>query len=175
MKKIFISITALAIIIFLSLGCAEKYTFDAPNYKYHTYKEQISSFYLNNQRGDEITFIGKQYYYVFNQNTKEFIDFFKNRDFLKLKQKNLSKIKIIVDEKNGVHSNFLAMFDNESLTEVQKSWINSHHYIKGRGPNSTYIKVYHINGKRYRDTPKENIKVERLKSLIHLDIEEETL
>ena len=174
MKQLFIVVLFVGLGIFLSMGCVEKHTFDAPNYKYHHYKEQIISFYLNS-KGDEITFIGKQYHYNFNKNTKEFIEFFKNRDFLKLKQKNLSKIGTTIYEKNRVHSNFLAIFTNENLTEIQISWLMSHHYIKGRGSNPSYIKVYHIEGKRYLSNSNVNIKVKKLKHIIDLDIKEETL
>ena len=155
--------------IFLSMGCVTKQVLKT-KYDYSSYNEQIISFYLN-PKGDEIVFIGKEYHYIFNRDTKAFIELLKNRDILKLEQKNL-EINTRVEENTLVRSDIVVRFMERDLTQKQKLWLQANFMqIRGRGEIS-YVKDYHIRGNRYLSNPNVNAKVEKLKHTLEVKIDE---
>ena len=168
-KKIFITVLLVSLAIFLSMGCVTKQVLRT-KYDYRSYNEQIISFYLN-PRGDEVIFIGNQYHYIFNRETKAFIELLKNRDILKLEHNNL-EISTRVDENTLVYSDIVVRFIDRSLTQKQKSWFQTHSYRQIRGKKTVYIKDYHIAGNRYLSNPNVNAKVERLKHVLEIKIDE---
>ena len=154
--------------IFLSMGCVTKQVLRT-QYDYSSYNEQIISFYLN-PKGNEVVFIGKKYHYIFNRDTKAFIELLKNRDVLNLEQKNL-EISTRVDENTLISSDIVVRIRDRGLTKKQKSLLQVH-FTQSRGKETFYVRDYHISGNRYLSNPNVNAKVERLKHTLEVKIDE---
>lgn len=190
MKKIFLSITTLAMLIFLSLGCVTKQVW-TDKVKADPYQERIISFYNNPQEG-KIIFIGEKYHYIFDKGAKEFSEFIEAKKRLNLKENHIG-IYASTDrfQKEEVSANISFEFKKEDLTQEQKSWLEQHNkqFIKipnpiEKNPNDNrpvvyepnrveienYIVNYQLSGKRYQATPQVNSQVVKLKNPIDIEV-----
>ena len=190
MKKLFLSITTLALVIFLSLGCVTKQVW-TDKVKSDPYQERIISFYNNPEEG-KIIFIGEKYHYIFDKGAKEFSKFIEAKKRLNLKEKHL-EIYASTDrfqkEKVLVHLGFT--FKKDNLTQEQKSWLEQHNKELIKIPNpieknpndnrpvvyepnqtqiESYIVNYQLSGKRYKATPQVNSQVVKLKNPINIEV-----
>ena len=192
MKKIFLSITALAIAVFLSLGCVTKQVW-TDKVRGEPYKERIISFY-NNTEEKKIIFIGEKYHYIFNERTKNFSEFLEAKKRLKLKESNRG-IYANTSRTNlqEVSVNISFEFKKESLNQEQKDWLKGYHaqpIRKQRGvkdipkyitpavyePKESeidgYALGYYLTGKRYQSAPEVNNHVVKLKNPIDIEVVE---
>jgi len=189
MKKLFVSITLIAIGIFLSLGCVTKQLWTDKT-KAVPYQERVISFYTNLEK-KEIVFIGDKYHYIFNKNTEPLITLIKNREMLKLNNKNIN-IYASVDRKDNrkVQATIMIHIKKSELNNQQIKWLESHsysiapippYYESGYSPpvkrppkniSPIYTNGYHIEGTRYIADPKVNTQVIKLKEPIKFNVME---
>jgi len=187
MKKLFLSITAVAILIFLSLGCVTKQVWTDKT-RGEPYQERIISFYTNLEK-KEIVFIGDNYHYIFNKNTEPLITLIKNREFLKLNNKNINIYASIDRQDNRkVQATIMIHIKKSELNNQQVKWLESHKYsfatvspyyesgytppVKKPPKTLVYTNGYHIEGTRYIADPKVNTQVIKLKKPIVFNVVE---
>ena len=192
MKKLFLSITTLAMVIFLSLGCVTKQVW-TDKVKSEPYQERIISFYNNTEEG-KIIFIGEKYHYIFDKGTKEFSEFLEAKKRLHLKEKHLEIYATtgrFKKEEVSVHLGFT--LKKEYLTQEQKNWLEQHNkellkipkpiednpndnrpvvYEPNQIEIENYIANYQLSGKRYHATPQVNSQVVKLKNPINIEVTE---
>ena len=173
-KKWFWTSVLLMIGWFSSFGCVTKAVWE-DGYISSPYHELILSFYTN-KKSKNIAFIGKEFHYIFDKQTDEFIKLLNSKDLLNLQQENLqinsSAGRPIASD---VYANILVNFNINKLTTPQKSWLIAHNYNEHFIPNKreeikVYSKYYQIKGKRFLANSKVNAKVKKLKRAIPLTI-----
>jgi len=189
MKKLFLSITAVAIVIFLSLGCVTKQLWKDRT-RGEPYQERIISFYTNLDK-KEIVFIGDKYHYIFTKNTEDFIPLIKNRKLLKLNDKNIN-IYATTDRQDSrkVQAHIMIHITKSELNTEQIAWLESHGYSLVHVPPHygskyaqpvkehpepmvfMYTHEYHLEGTRYIADQKVNTQVIKLKKPIELEVVE---
>ena len=178
MKKLFIGITFIALLIFSSVGCVTKQIWKDKRI-YNPYDEQIVAFYLN-PKGDEVVFVGEKYHYIFNENTQAFIALLKARKFLGLNQTDLA-ISATIDIKDNrkISSRVFLHFNREALSPKQTHWFKAHNIKNtpyyGKEPNPerfVYSQSYAIKGIRYKAKSEVNKQVLQLTSPLEISIDE---
>jgi hypothetical protein len=168
--------TFLLLVCFSSIGCVTKAVWEDK----HTstpYNEIILAFYTD-AKTNNIAFIGEKFHYIFDKQTKEFIELLKDKDFLNLKKENL-RINASVSQ-SDIQTDISVTFDLDKINKKQNLWLTSHNYREVMippPPNSqigvkVYMKHYHINGKRYLVDSKVNAVAYRLKRAIGIRIME---
>jgi hypothetical protein len=168
--------TFLLLVWFSSIGCVTKAVWEDK----HTstpYNETILAFYTD-AKTNNIAFIGEKFHYIFDKQTKEFIELLKNKDFLNLKKENL-RINASVSQ-SDIQTDISVTFDLDKINKKQNLWLTSHNYREVMIPPpphsqigvKVYMKHYHINGKRYLVDSKVNAVAYRLKRAIGIRIME---
>ncbi len=190
MKKIFISITILSILIFSSLGCVTKQMWDKrrPGYSNNPYTDTIISFYIN-KNSSQIAFIGEKYHYILNDHRQEFSQLMEVKDFLNLSQKNLKIHTQTFEKRPQLHTHIDVKFDKNSVTKKQISWLRSHKFTPVLLPPKegdlvrfnahptddeilAYSREFNLEGKRYFANSKVNNKLQKLNRPLTLKIDE---
>ena len=178
-KKWFWVLVLATMVWFSSFGCVTKAVWEDK----HTatpYSETILAFYTNSKSKD-IAFVGDKFHYIFNKNTKGFIELLKDKDLIKLQKENL-QISASVGQptSSDIYTNINVQFDISKLNNIQKSWFISHKYREvmipppphGKAGVKVYMRIYSMNGKRYLVNPKVNAVAYRLKRAIGIRIME---
>jgi len=170
MKKLFLAILAVTIVIFSSLGCVTKDLWRGTDVT--PYPDTIVSFYSSPTR-DKIIFIGQKYHYIFNQGTTELQRVLKAREFLTLNQKNLN-IHSYIEEKDAsvIHTRIEMRFEKHLLNTKQQAWLITHGFSQQNAYVPMFIKSFSLIGKRYRANQKVNKYAIKLKQPIQLQINE---
>lgn len=172
MKKIFLLITVVAITLFSTVGCMTKQVWREQT-KPHPYNETIMAFYAN-PKSSELAFIGEQYHYIFKENTKFFTDLLHNKKFLNLKQSHL-RIHAFVDREDNraIHALIDVHYPLKGANSQQLAWLKNHHFTQTE--QGYYLQHYSIKGTRYVASKEINKKALKLRSPIHLQIEDYTI
>ena len=176
MKKIFIAITLLSMVIFLSLGCVTKQVWKE-KHKPFPYSETIISFYSNVEK-EEVLFIGEKYHYIFNKNTQDFIRILKQKQFLNLIDRKLNVDANLYPLDNGkVSAHIEIEFKKNELNQAQKDWFlkyaenNGGRYSRLIQDNEDiYNVLFNIKGTRYQAKAEVNAQVVKLQNPIPLSI-----
>ena len=183
MKKIFLTVTVFAVVIFLSIGCVTKEVW-TERLQPKPYDETILSFYTDSQKSN-IVFIGEKYHYIFDENTEDFAKVLRAKELLKLSKDKLT-IHASVDQENQkiIYANIIIRLPLDKLTKEQSSWMESNLpnieqipplNIEGKHPPKAleYRHLFfNIKGKRYTANPEINSKVVKLKSPLKIEITE---
>ncbi len=197
MKKLFLSITTLAMVIFSSLGCMQRAPFEITQGVWSddkdrvntSYDDLIISFYTN-KTGDELVFLGEKYHYIFNQGSKEFAELLKSKDFLNLKQKNFH-VEASLDTKDNrvVELKIISFIPNSDISKEQRAWLATHKFIPrdkrnyvAQEPDPLYVsrpvynnitvyqKSFFMKGTRYIANAEVNKKAIKLKQSRRLHV-----
>lgn len=186
MKKLFLSITAIALLIFLSLGCVTKQVWTDPT-KADPYQERIISFYSNIEK-EEILFIGEKYHYIFNKGTKEFMPLLSAKELLNLSDKNINVYTATNRQDNrNVGTHIRVHMKKSELNSEQITWLTEHNYMliqtdphygtdhvyqaNEQVPTvDTYTKEYYLQGRRYISSQEVNNNVVRLKKPLEIEV-----
>ena len=188
MKKIFISITILSILIFSSLGCVTKQMWDKkrPSYSNIPYTDTIISFYIN-KNSSKIAFMGEKYHYILSDYRQEFSQLMEAKNFLKLSQRNLKINTRTFKKRPQLYTSIKVKFDKNSLNKKQITWLKNHKFRpfllppKAGEPISThptddkilaYTREFNLEGKRYFANSKINNKLQKLNRPLTLKIDE---
>lgn len=197
MKKIFIAITALAIVIFSSLGCMQRPPLEITQDIWENNKEQVNTSYddlivsfYTNKKGNELVFLGERYHYIFDKGSEEFSELLKSKDFLNLKQKNF-EIEASLDTKDNrvVELKISSFIPNSNISNTQKDWLITHKFMPrdkpiyvGQEPDPLYVsrpiyrhitvyqKSFFMKGTRYIANSEVNKKAIKLKQARRLQI-----
>jgi len=186
MKKLFLSITAIALLIFLSLGCVTKQIWTDKT-KATPYQERIISFYSNEQ-SKEILFIGEQYHYIFNKETQALMALLKSKGLLNLSDKNINVYASIDRQDNRkAQAHIMIHMKKSELNAQQIQWLEKNNFsiiqadpyygtehryqANEQVPNVTiYTKEYHIEGRRYIANQEVNKQVIKLKKPLTIEV-----
>jgi len=170
MKKLFLAILAVTIVLFSSLGCVTKDLWRGTDVT--PYPDTIVSFYSSPTR-DEIIFIGQKYHYIFNQGTTELQTVLKAREFLTLNQKNLN-IHTYTEEKDAsvIHTGIEIRFEKHLLNNKQIAWLSRNGFLQQDAYVPMMVKSFSLIGKRYKANQKVNSHAIKLKQPIRLQINE---
>ena len=197
-RKIWFTLfTLITIVWFSSIGCVSRAPFETTNQVWDdsqnsintSYQEKILSLY-NNKNGNQIVFLGQKYHYIFTQNTQEFSELLKQREFLNLLKKNFDITPELDPSDNRLITTTIHLYiPNSNLTQKQKRWLSSHNFI----PRNTtqpidpyidpytspsprtiksvvYTKSFRIKGTRYLAKQEVNQRATKLKEPITLTI-----
>jgi len=189
MKKLFLSITALAIVIFLSLGCVTKQVWK-DKVRAEPYNERIISFY-NNREEEKIIFIGEKYHYIFDKGTNAFSKFLEAKKLLKLKENHLYiNANTDREDKQQMYATLSFGFKKENLNQEQKDWLEKYNgfYVNTTPMQHTpyystvalpiqadthpYMVSYQLSGKRYQSNSQVNNQVVKLDKPIDIEVVE---
>jgi len=178
-KKWFLASILVTMAWFSSFGCVTKAVWEDK----HTtipYNETILAFYINDKSSD-IAFVGEKFHYIFNRETKGFIELLKDKDLINLQKENL-QIDASVGQptSSDIFTNITVRVDITKLNSKQKSWFISHNYKEVKIPPhpnrqtgvKVYMRHYGMNGKRYLVNSKVNAVAYRLKRAIGIRIME---
>ncbi len=178
MKKIFISITLISIIIFSSFGCVTKQMWDKkrPSYSNVPYNDTIISFYIN-KNSSQIAFMGEKYHYILSDHRQEFSKLMEAKDFLNLSQKNLKIYTRTFKERPQLYTSIKIKFDKNSVNKKQILWLKNHQFrpfLLPQRPNEilAYTREFNLEGKRYFANSKVNNKLQKLNRPLKLQIDE---
>ena len=178
MKKIFLIIMVIVVGVFLSFGCVTKQVWTDKR-KNFPYAETIISFYSNAEK-KEVLFIGEKYHYIFNKQTKQFIELLKRKEFLKLTDRELNIYASIAPrDSREISAQIEIQFKENELNKAQKEWLLNKADGDGRIDSSPinyfdaiYSVNYNIRGTRYRAKSEVNAQVVKLQKPIPLTISE---
>jgi len=162
MKNKFKIFFALAIAVFLSLGCMSKALWEE-KVVYVPYQDKIDSFMMNPKEGSTV-FLGEKYHYIFT----------KNEDFNFLLAHRTSK-GVVFNVIQGYHSvnqdsvtsNFGVKIDKSIADKAVVEWLNA----KGYSNQQEEITLY-LEGKRYKADKKVNAMAQKLSKQFTLSINE---
>lgn len=198
MKKLFISITMITIMLFLSLGCVTQQVWKkgGPTYSNIPYNETIISFYVNNNTS-EIAFMGTKYHYILKDYNQRFTEIMEAKKLLNLSQKNLQITTSTVKDRPRVSSRIKVKFDLNSLNEKQLLWLKAHGFsplvlppkVRYKEPKEgmlvvdlepklkelkviAYTKEFSLDGKRYYANKDVNHRLDKLNKPLNLQIDE---
>ena len=197
MKKLFLSILVISIVIFSSIGCMQKAPFEVTERMWDedkesvntSYKDIIVSFYIS-KTGHEIVFLGEKYHYILDQGSYEFAELLKSKEMLNLKQKNFEiNAELDTDDNRVIKLNISSIIPSSELSNTQKNWLATHKFIPrdkpiyvGQVPDPLYVssptyrnitvyqKSFLIIGKRYIANKELNNKAIKLKQARQLHI-----
>jgi len=180
-KWFWVSLLA-TVVWFSSFGCVTKAVWE-DRHTSTPYNETILAFYTD-AKTNNIAFVGEKFHYIFNRETKGFIELLKDKDLINLQKENL-QIDASVGQptSSDISTNINVRFDISKLNNIQKSWFLSHKYREimipppphGKAGVKVYMRIYSMNGKRYLVNPKVNAVAYRLKRAIGIRIMEHKL
>ena len=164
--------------IFLSFGCVTKAVWK-DKHKASPYDETIISFYSNAEK-EEVLFIGEKYHYIFNKHTKDFMALLKQKELLKLIDRELSVDANLYPRDNGkVSAHIEFEFKKSELNKAQKEWLIKYAQNNGReysrpmhDTEEIYRVFFNIKGTRYYAKSEVNSQVVKLQRPIPLRIVE---
>ena len=186
MKKLFLSITAIALLIFLSLGCVTKQVWTDKT-KANPYQERIISFYSNEQ-SKEILFIGEKYHYIFNKETQALMTLLKAKELLNLSDKNINVYASIDRQDNRkAQAHIMIHMKKSELNTQQIAWLEENNFYtihadpyygtehryqaNEQVPKVTiYTNEYRIEGSRYIANLEVNKQVIKLKKPLSIKV-----
>jgi hypothetical protein len=196
-KVWFSGFVLVTIVWFSSIGCVSRGPFDTTKEVWDTsqnsintsYQEKILSLY-NNKNGNQIAFLGEKYHYIFTNNTQEFSELLKQREFLNLFKKNFD-IRTALDSTDNrlITAHINLYIPNNNLNREQRRWLANHKFIPIDSiqsmnpyldPYATplprnikgvfYKKSFIIKGTRYLAKSEVNQRATKLKEPITLSI-----
>ena len=197
-KVWFSGFVLITMVWFSSIGCVSRGPFestkevwdaDIQNSINTSYQEKILSLY-NNKNGNQIVFLGEKYHYIFTQNTQEFSELLKQREFLNLFKKNFDIYSVLDPHDNRrIQTTITLYIPNKNLNKNQRAWLANHKFIPTDNgqintpypdpyatPTTRYInevtykKSFIIKGTRYLAKSEVNQRATKLKEPITLNI-----
>ena len=167
-KYWFQAFVLVSVLLFSSMGCVTKNLWRNGSIV-EDYNEKIISFYANKASG-KLIFIGEKYHYIFSKNSQEFIELLSKKEFLKLKQEDLSVLtSVYLDKDNRVMSYIHVSFDTSLLNKQQLEYLTAQNF-RYRG-GEKYQNTYTLIGKRYQSKETVNNRVLKLTHPMSLKIE----
>ena len=200
MKNIKVWFSGFALITmvwFSSIGCVSRGPFestkevwnDAQNSINTSYQEKIVSLY-NNKNGQQIVFLGEKFHYIFTQNTQEFSELLKQREFLNLFKSNFDiSTELNPEDNRRITARINLYIPNTSLNSEQRRWLANHKFIPTDSTHPQYSypdpyanpsprvirtviykKSFKIKGTRYLAKSEINQRATKLKEPINITI-----
>ena len=193
MKKIFVIITFIGILVFSSLGCVTKQMWDKKRAGHSNipYTDTIISFYIN-KSSSKIEFIGEKYHYILRDYRQEFSQLMEAKDFLNLSQRNLEINTRTFEKRPQLYTHIRIKFDKSLVNKKQISWLKNHNFrpllLPPKAPKEgepidvnyhptedkilAYTREFNLEGKRYYANSKVNNKLPKLNKPLTLQIDE---
>jgi len=189
MKKLFLAILAVTLVIFSSIGCMQRAPLETTQGVWNDSKDSINTSYTDvivafysDKTGEKLVFLGQKYHYLFDQGAKAFSELLKAKEFLHLQQKNFH-VEASLDPKDNrkVDLKVNAELPLSTLNAKQKAWLASHNFTLqqsrvyvGQEPDplyasrpvyrnqTVYLKTFFMKGTRYVANAKINEKAIKL-------------
>ena len=183
-KRWFQGFILVTVVWFSSFGCMTKGLWESGGSVRGSYHDEIVSFYIS-PKNSTVIFMSDKYHYILNQNTDNFIEILKNREFINLQQENLTIYPTLhIDEKNRINVNIYISFNEKKITENQRVFLIKHGFTRGydmkelqaqigqKVPRSSntilYMNNYTTNGTRYLANREVNSRAYKLKQPLFL-------